>query len=78
MKKIGESCKLQSCLLKQQLEHDGIYQHTWKAREHQWLPYVRNDVLSTAFCFASYTMGMEELTNFGLKNSLTLPSIANK
>ena len=39
---------------------------------------VKNDVLSTAFCYARYTMGKEELTEFGMKNSLTLPSLANK
>ena len=32
----------------------------------------------SAFCYARYTMGMEELTGFGMKNSLTLPSLANK
>ena len=41
-------------------------------------PYGKNDVLSTAFFYARYTMGMEELTGFGMKNSLTLPSLANK
>ena len=40
--------------------------------------YVENDVLSTAVCYARYTMGMEEFTNFGMKNSLTLPSLAKK
>ena len=35
-------------------------------------------LLSTAFCYARYTIGMEELTGFGMKNSLTLPSLANK
>ena len=39
---------------------------------------LKNDVLSTAFCYARYMKGMEELTNFGMKNSLTLPSLANK
>ena len=78
MKKIGESYKLQTSLLKQELDHDEIYEDTWEARENEWLPYVKNDVLSTAFCYARYTMGMEELTNFGVKNSLTLPSLANK
>ena len=34
--------------------------------------------MSTAFCYARYTMGMEELTNFGMKNSLRLPSSAKK
>ena len=60
------------------MEHDEIYEDTWKAKENDWLPYVKNDVLSTAFCYARYTMGMEELTGFGMKNSLILPSLAIK
>ena len=64
--------------LNNSLEYDEIFEDTWKAREHEWLPYVKNDVLSTAFCFARFTMGMEELTNFGMKDSLTLLSLANK
>ena len=78
LKKIGESYKLQESLLKKELEHDEIYEDTWQAKENEWLPYVKNDVLSTALCYARYTMGMEELTEFGMKNSLTLPSLANK
>ena len=65
-------------MLKKELEHDEIYEDTWEEKENEWLPYVKNDVLSTAFCYARYTMGMEELTGFGMKNSLTLPSLANK
>ena len=42
------------------------------------MPTVKNDVLSTAFCYARFTMGMEELTNFGMKNSLNLESLADK
>ena len=78
VKKIGENYKLQPSLLKQELEHDEIFEDTWEARENEWLTYVKKDVLSTAFCYARYTMGMEELTGFGMKNSLTLPSLANK
>ena len=78
LRKIGESYKLQESLLKKELEHDEIYEDTWEAKENEWLPYVKNDVLSTAFGYATYTMGMEELTGFGMKNSLTLPSLANK
>ena len=78
MKKIGESYKLQENLLKKELEHDEIYEDTWEARENECLPYVKNNVLSTAFCYGRYTMGMEKLTNFGMKKSLTLPSLANK
>ena len=47
-------------------------------RKNEWLPYLTNDVLSTAFSYARYRMAMEELTGFGMKNSLTLPSFANK
>ena len=78
MRKIGESCKLQESLLKKVLEHDEIHEDTWEAKENEWLPYVKKDVLSTAFCYARYIMGMEELTGFGMKNSLSLPSSANK
>ena len=78
LERIGKSYKLQSCLLKQELEHDEIYEDSWEEKENEWLPHVKNDVLSTAFCYARYTMGMEELTTFGMKNSLTLPSLANK
>ena len=34
--------------------------------------------MSTAFSYARYSKGIEELTGFGMKNSLTLPSLANK
>ena len=78
LRKIGESYKLQESLLRKELEHDEIYEDTWEVKENEWLPYVKNDVLSTAFCYARYTMGMEELTKFGMKNSLTLPSLAIK
>ena len=78
LKEIGESYKLQECLVKKELEHDDIYEDTWEARKNEWLPYVKNDVLSTVFCYARYIMGMEELTVFGMKNSLSLPSLANK
>ena len=77
MKKLGESYKLQESFLKKELEHVEIYEDTWETRENEWLPYVKNDVLSTAFCYARYTMDMEQLTGFGMKNSLTLPSFAN-
>ena len=77
-KKIGKSYKLQSCLLKQELEHNEIYEDNWEEKENEWLPYLKNDVLSTAFSYARYAKGMEGLTGFGMKNSLTLPALANK
>ena len=78
LKNIGKSYKLQPCLLKQDLEHDEIFEDNWEEKENEWLHYLKNDVLSTAFSYARYSKGMEELTGFGMKNSLTLPSLANK
>ena len=68
---------MQLSLLKQEMEHDKTFEDTWEEKENEWLPHVKKDVLSTVFCYARYTMGMEELTNFGTKNCLTLPSLAN-
>ena len=42
------------------------------------MPYLKNDVLSTAFNYAIYTKSVGELTGYGMKNCLTLPSLANK
>ena len=72
------SYKIQPSLIKQVMEHDKIHEDTWEARENEWLRYVKNDVFSTAYCFARYIMGMEELTHFGMTNNLTLLSLAIK
>ena len=78
LKNIGKSYELQPCLLKQELEHDENFEDNWEEKENEWLPYLKNDVLSTAFSYARCSKRMEELTGFGMKNSLTLPSLANK
>ena len=77
-KKIGISHKIQVVLLKQEMKDVEIFVVTWEAGGNEWLPYVKNDVLSTAFCYAWYTMGMEELTGFDVKNSFTLAILSNK
>ena len=59
------------------MEHDEIFEDTWEAKENEWLFYVKNEVLSTAFCYARYALVMEDLTRFGMKNSINLPSLAN-
>ena len=51
LKNIGKSYKLQPCLLKQELEHDEIFEDNWEEKENQRLPYLKNDVLSTAFSY---------------------------
>ena len=72
------SYKLQSSLLKQEKEDDELYEDTWEARENEWLSYVKKDVLSPVFCYARCILGMEDITGFSMKNSITLPSLENK
>ena len=36
LKKIGRSHKLQTCLLKKQLEHDENYEDNWEEKENEW------------------------------------------
>ena len=60
------------------MEQDEIYEDTWKDKESEWLPYLKNDVLTTGFSYARYTLGLEELTVFGMKICLNLRSLANK
>ena len=60
------------------MDHDEHYEDTWEDKEHEWLPYLKNYVLSTAFSYARYAKCMEELTGFGMKNSVTSPILANK
>ena len=55
-----------------------ISENTWESRENELIPYVENDVLSTAFCYDRYILGIEKLTSFGMKNSSILSSLANK
>ena len=78
MSNTGKSYKLQECLLEQELEHDEIFEDNWEGKENEWLPCLKNYVLSTLISYARYSKGLEELAGFGLKNSLTLPSLANK
>ena len=78
LKQTGVSYKLQSSFLKQDMEHNEIIEDMWEAKENEWLRYAKNDVLSTVLCYAKYITGMERSTNFSMKNSLTLQSLANK
>ena len=54
-----------------------IYEDTWEDKDDEKLPYLKNGVLLTAFCYARYAKGMEELTGFGMRNNLTLSSLAD-
>ena len=78
LKNLGKSYKQQESLFKPELEHDEIYEDNWEEKEFEWLPYLKNAMLSTAFSYSRYSKRMEELTRFGMKKSLILPSLASK
>ena len=57
------------------MDHDGIDENNWKDKKEQWLPYVKNDVLCTAYSYARYIKAMEEITVFSMKGCLSLPGL---
>ena len=66
-KNIVKTYKLQERSIKQELERDEIFEDNWEEKKNKWLPYLKNDVLSTTFSYARYSKGMEEITGFGIK-----------
>ena len=78
LKKLGKTFKLQKELLKTKRDHNEVYSDTWKDKKSEWLPYVKNDVLCTAFSYARYCKAMEDITGFSMKDCLSLPGLGWK
>ena len=78
LKKLGKTFKLPKELLKTEMDHDDIDQHNYKDKKDIWLPYVKNDVLCTAYSYARYIEDMKEITGFSMKDSLSLPGLGWK
>ena len=77
-KKIGKTFKLQKELLKSEMDHDEVDYDNYKDKKDEWLPYVKNDVLCTAFSYDCYCKAMEEITGFSLKDCLSAPGLGWK
>ena len=75
LEKLGKTFKLQKELLKTKMDHSEVYSDTWKDKKSEWLPYVKNDVLCTAFSYARYCKAMEGITGFSMKDCLSLPGL---
>ena len=71
--KLGRTFKLQKELLKTQMNHDEIDGDNYKDKINEWLPYVKNDVLCTAFSYARNIKANEEITGFSMKDCLSAP-----
>ena len=60
------------------MDHDGIDEHNWTDKKDEWLPYLKNDVLCTSYSYARYIKAMEEITEFSMKDCLSLPGLGWK
>ena len=60
------------------MNHDEVDGDNYRDKINEWLPYVKNDVLSTAFSYARYIEAMEEITGFSVKDFLSLPGLGLK
>ena len=49
-----------------------------KIKKFEWLDYVKNDVICTAFSYARYIKVMEKNTGFSMKHCLSLPRLGWK
>ena len=49
-----------------------------RIKNDEWLPYVKNDVLSTAFSYARYCKSMEEIIGFSMRDCLSAPGLGWK
>ena len=78
LKNLGKTFKLQKELLKTETDHDEVDYNNYKDKKYEWLPYVKQDVLCTAFSYARYCKAMEELTGFSMKDFLSAPGLGRK
>ena len=78
LKKIRKLFRLPKGLLRSELNHDEIDQNNWRDKEDEWLPYVKNDVLCTAYSYVRYCGAMQERTGFSMKDCLSLPGLGWK
>ena len=75
---MGKTFKVQKETLKREMNHDEIDGTKYKNKKTEWLDYVKNDVLCTAFCYARYSKAIEEITGFSRKDCLSLPGLGWK
>ena len=75
LKKLGKTFELPKELLKTEMDHDEINANNYKDKKDIWLPYVKNDVLCTAYSYARHIEAMEEITGFSMKDCLSLPGL---
>ena len=78
LKKLGRTFKLQKELSKTELNHDEVDGNKYKDEKDEWLLYVKNDALCTAFSYARFIKAIEEIAGFPMKDCLSLPGLGWK
>ena len=78
VKKIRNDFKLPKEILKTEMNRDDINENNWRDKKEEWLLYVKNDVLSTAYSYARYNKCMEEITGFSMEDCLSAPGLGWK
>ena len=71
MEKIGRENGIQPDLLKTDIEHSVFKESKFADLRHIWEPYLRLNVLCLAFIYARYSMEMQSMSGFGIKDCLT-------
>ena len=78
LKKLGKTFKLPKELLKTERIMMELTKILGEIKKDEWLPYVKNDVLCTAYSYARYIEAMKEITGFSMKDCLFLPGLGWK
>ena len=60
------------------MDPDEIDAINYKDKQDEWLDYVKQDMLCTAFSYAQKSKALEEITGFGMKICLSLRGLAWK
>ena len=60
------------------MNHDEIDENNWRDKKDECLPYVKKDVLCTAYSYARYSQAMEEITEFSMKDCLSFSGLGWK
>ena len=78
LKKLGKTFRLPKTLLKTERNHDEIDENDLRNKKDEWLTYVKNDFLCTAYSYARYSKAMEEIIKLSMKDCSSLPGLGWK
>ena len=66
--KKGFTYSLQKELKNEEMNHDEVFEKTWRNQTCERLDYVKSDVSCTTFDYARYSNGMKKIAALGSKD----------